>query len=134
MTVYVSRFIKHCVTKHCTVCCNNLPFNWKLEILCKKKICTFNVNIFVVKNDILGLFNFVLISMAQVHWLLENFEPAEGVSLPRAILYSFYLEFCASFKVEPVNAASFGKIIRSVFVGLRTRRLGTRYLYSQGTS
>ncbi|XP_035143418.2 MHC class II regulatory factor RFX1 isoform X6 [Callithrix jacchus] len=29
-------------------------------------------------------------------------------------------------KLEPVNAASFGKLIRSVFMGLRTRRLGTR--------
>lgn len=28
--------------------------------------------------------------------------------------------------IEPVNAASFGKLIRSVFIGLRTRRLGTR--------
>ena len=27
---------------------------------------------------------------------------------------------------EPVNAASFGKLIRSVFLGLRTRRIGTR--------
>ena len=27
---------------------------------------------------------------------------------------------------EPVNAASFGKLVRSVFVGLKTRRLGTR--------
>ncbi|XP_014387381.1 PREDICTED: DNA-binding protein RFX2 isoform X3 [Myotis brandtii] len=29
-------------------------------------------------------------------------------------------------KLDPVNAASFGKLIRSVFMGLRTRRLGTR--------
>ena len=27
---------------------------------------------------------------------------------------------------EPVNAASFGKLVRSVFTGLKTRRLGTR--------
>jgi len=27
---------------------------------------------------------------------------------------------------DPVNAASFGKLIRSVFIGLRTRRIGTR--------
>ena len=29
-------------------------------------------------------------------------------------------------KQEPVNAASFGKLIRSVFLGPRTRRIGTR--------
>ncbi|KAH9366082.1 hypothetical protein HPB48_021128 [Haemaphysalis longicornis] len=34
---------------------------------------------------------------------------------------------CGEHKLEPVNAASFGKLIRSVFLGLRTRRLGTRY-------
>ena len=28
--------------------------------------------------------------------------------------------------MEPVNAASFGKLIRSVFPNLKTRRLGTR--------
>lgn len=33
---------------------------------------------------------------------------------------------CNENKLEPVNAASFGKLIRSVFHGLRTRRLGTR--------
>ena len=39
-------------------------------------------------------------------------------------LPSFY--FSAETKQEPVNAASFGKLIRSVFLGLRTRRIGTR--------
>ena len=29
-------------------------------------------------------------------------------------------------QMEPVNAASFGKLIRSVFPNLKTRRLGTR--------
>ncbi|CAG9819392.1 unnamed protein product [Phaedon cochleariae] len=66
------------------------------------------------------------VSPATVQWLLENYETAEGVSLPRSTLYSHYLRHCADHKLEPVNAASFGKLIRSVFLGLRTRRLGTR--------
>ncbi|KAL3267790.1 hypothetical protein HHI36_006919, partial [Cryptolaemus montrouzieri] len=61
-----------------------------------------------------------------VQWLLENYETAEGVSLPRSTLYAHYLRHCGDHKLEPVNAASFGKLIRSVFLGLRTRRLGTR--------
>lgn len=61
-----------------------------------------------------------------MQWLLENYETAEGVSLPRSALYAHYLRHCAENKLEPVNAASFGKLIRSVFLGLRTRRLGTR--------
>ncbi|KAM9094302.1 DNA-binding protein RFX2 isoform X4 [Sminthopsis crassicaudata] len=63
---------------------------------------------------------------AQLQWLLDNYETAEGVSLPRSSLYNHYLRHCQEHKLDPVNAASFGKLIRSVFVGLRTRRLGTR--------
>uniref|UniRef100_A0A3P9A876 RFX-type winged-helix domain-containing protein n=1 Tax=Esox lucius TaxID=8010 RepID=A0A3P9A876_ESOLU len=63
---------------------------------------------------------------ATVQWLCDNYEGAEGVSLPRCTLYCHYLLHCQDLKLEPVNAASFGKLIRSVFMGLRTRRLGTR--------
>nr|XP_046270978.1 MHC class II regulatory factor RFX1a isoform X2 [Scatophagus argus] len=63
---------------------------------------------------------------ADKKWLLDNYETAEGVSLPRSTLYCHYLLHCQEQKLEPVNAASFGKLIRSVFMGLRTRRLGTR--------
>lgn len=66
----------------------------------------------------------------QVQWLCDNYEGAEGVSLPRCTLYYHYLLHCQEQKLEPVNAASFGKLIRSVFMGLRTRRLGTRYVHS----
>ncbi|VDO01975.1 unnamed protein product [Rodentolepis nana] len=66
-------------------------------------------------------------SPVTVHWLLQNYETAEGVSLPRSLLYSHYLNHCLDYWLEPMNPASFGKLIRSVFVGLRTRRLGTRY-------
>ncbi|XP_042619371.1 MHC class II regulatory factor RFX1-like isoform X1 [Cyprinus carpio] len=65
-------------------------------------------------------------SPATVQWLMDNYETAEGVSLPRCTLYCHYLLHCQQTKLEPVNAASFGKLIRSVFMGLRTRRLGTR--------
>ena len=61
-----------------------------------------------------------------VQWLIDNFEPAEGCSLRRSTLYNYYLHHCTEQKIEPVNPASFGKLIRSVFLGLRTRRLGTR--------
>ncbi|XP_060037952.1 DNA-binding protein RFX2 isoform X2 [Erinaceus europaeus] len=65
-------------------------------------------------------------SPATLQWLLDNYETADGVSLPRSSLYSHYLRHCQDHELEPVNAASFGKLIRSVFMGLRTRRLGTR--------
>ncbi|CAF0939756.1 unnamed protein product [Didymodactylos carnosus] len=65
-------------------------------------------------------------SPSTVQWLVDNFEPSEGCSLRRSVLYSFYSQHCHELKLEQVNPASFGKLIRSVFLGLRTRRLGTR--------
>lgn len=57
---------------------------------------------------------------------MDNYENADGVSLPRSTLYNHYMRHCNDHKLDAVNAASFGKLIRSVFSGLRTRRLGTR--------
>uniref|UniRef100_A0A7I4Y578 RFX-type winged-helix domain-containing protein n=1 Tax=Haemonchus contortus TaxID=6289 RepID=A0A7I4Y578_HAECO len=61
-----------------------------------------------------------------IQWLLDNYETADGTSLPRCALYDHYKKHCNEHKLDAVNAASFGKLIRSVFNGLRTRRLGTR--------
>ncbi|KAK6486729.1 DNA-binding protein RFX8-like [Huso huso] len=41
-------------------------------------------------------------------------------------MYDFYLEACSRLEQNQVNAATFGKLVRSVFTDLRTRRLGTR--------
>jgi len=61
-----------------------------------------------------------------IQWLQDNYEAADGTSLPRSTLYTHYVGFCSSMNIEPVNAASFGKLIRSIFPNLKTRRLGTR--------
>ncbi|KAF6020630.1 RFX2 [Bugula neritina] len=63
---------------------------------------------------------------ATVKWLLENFEPCDGVSLPRSVLYNFYIHHCQTENVEPSNPASFGKLVRMIFRDLKTRRLGQR--------
>ena len=59
-------------------------------------------------------------------WLQENYELREGVSIPRSILFAQYLESCTRIGQEPVNAATFGKIIRAVWPNVSTRRLGNR--------
>ncbi|XP_066921011.1 regulatory factor X 4-like [Clytia hemisphaerica] len=59
-------------------------------------------------------------------WLNENYHIEDGLSLPRSSLYTHYLDFCTNSHIMPVNAASFGKIIRNTFPNLKTRRLGTR--------
>ncbi|RWS15135.1 transcription factor RFX4-like protein 1 [Dinothrombium tinctorium] len=63
---------------------------------------------------------------ATLIWLEQNYEIAEGVCIPRSALYTHYVDFCAKNNIQPVNAASFGKIIRQQFPQLTTRRLGTR--------
>ncbi|VDK20807.1 unnamed protein product [Taenia asiatica] len=79
-----------------------------------------------LEEDAAALSHTAKASPVTVQWLLENYETAEGVSLPRSTLYFHYLQHCHENKLEPMNPASFGKLIRSVFLGLRTRRLGTR--------
>ena len=60
------------------------------------------------------------------YWLHQTYEYCEGISVARCALYSHYLQSCNEHSVEPVNPASFGKIIRTNFPMLKTRRLGTR--------
>lgn len=95
------------------------------------QILTHGGESYLVQGNILegegqGLSHSIRASPASVQWLMDNYETAEGVSLPRSTLYNHYLRHCQENKLEPMNPASFGKLIRSVFLGLRTRRLGTR--------
>nr|XP_042911465.1 transcription factor RFX3 isoform X1 [Parasteatoda tepidariorum] len=66
------------------------------------------------------------LSAASMRWLIDNYEMSDGMSVPRSTMYTQYFKYCREQKMEPLNAASFGKLIRMVFNGLRTRRLGTR--------
>ncbi|KAJ3010131.1 DNA-binding protein rfx2 [Thoreauomyces humboldtii] len=65
-------------------------------------------------------------SILVTQWLVENYEPCEKNSIPRSNLYDHYCSYCLESKIDPVNSASFGKLIRTVFPEIRTRRLGTR--------
>jgi len=64
-------------------------------------------------------------------FLHENYEAAEGASLPRSVIYNQYLRYCRRQlgNIMPMNPASFGKLLRLVFSGIKTRRLGTRLLW-----
>ena len=43
--------------------------------------------------------------------LEENYEISDGVCLPRSVLYNHYQDFCKRNAMEPVGAASFGKVV-----------------------
>jgi regulatory factor X len=47
-------------------------------------------------------------------------------SVPRSRVYTAYNVRCADDRVIPLNPASFGKLVRVIFPGISTRRLGVR--------
>lgn len=47
-------------------------------------------------------------------------------SVPRSRVYAAYVKRCAHEKIAVLNPASFGKLVRVLYHGLRTRRLGVR--------
>ena len=47
-------------------------------------------------------------------------------SVPRGRVYANYVSRCATERVTVLNPASFGKLVRVLFPGLKTRRLGQR--------
>jgi hypothetical protein len=63
-------------------------------------------------------------SPATVQWLVDNYEFAEGMTLPRSSVYSSYVRHCIETGLASVSVTAFGKLLRSVFLGLGTRRLG----------
>ncbi|KAJ1020628.1 hypothetical protein NDA16_004021 [Ustilago loliicola] len=61
-------------------------------------------------------------------WLTCNYtlKPSIQISIPRTILHESYRRTCDSFGLEPLQAASFGKVLRSQFPDVAQRRLGGR--------
>ncbi|XP_065514581.1 DNA-binding protein RFX8 [Caloenas nicobarica] len=67
-----------------------------------------------------------LLHLSIIRWIADNFYLCEGCTVPRWLLYELYMESCCPDSKYQVNSATFGKLIRLVFPGLGTRRLGTR--------
>jgi hypothetical protein len=49
--------------------------------------------------------------LSPVQWLLQNFEVAPNMSIPRSKLYRYYLRYCSENKLKPLLASSLGKIV-----------------------
>ncbi|KAJ8130491.1 hypothetical protein O1611_g3138 [Lasiodiplodia mahajangana] len=58
-------------------------------------------------------------------WLSQVCSKGKG-SVPRGRVYANYASRCATERITVLNPASFGKLVRVLFPGLRTRRLGVR--------
>lgn len=59
-------------------------------------------------------------------WLTGAYEISENSNVPRQEMYEQYKRHCESHNVQPTNTAFFGKMVRSLWPDLKTRRLGTR--------
>lgn len=55
-----------------------------------------------------------------------NYQYEPNHNVPRSGMYEDYKAACVRCHQQPVNSATFGKLIRHVFSGITTRRLGTR--------
>ena len=54
---------------------------------------------------------------ATLCWLEKNYELSEGVCIPRNVVYFNYVDFCSKNQMQPVNAASFGKVCNTDLLG-----------------
>jgi RFX DNA-binding domain len=66
------------------------------------------------------------IAIFVTEWLQENFEYADNSHIAREALFKQYCDYSDDNGKPYLNSASFGKVIRSVFPLISTRRLGTR--------
>ncbi|KAI9818541.1 MAG: hypothetical protein M1827_000600 [Pycnora praestabilis] len=58
-------------------------------------------------------------------WLSTVCKKSQG-SVPRSRVFSHYATRCGTERVPTLNPASFGKLVRVIFPGITTRRLGMR--------
>ncbi|CAK7274879.1 hypothetical protein SEPCBS57363_006390 [Sporothrix epigloea] len=58
-------------------------------------------------------------------WINQVCSKGKG-SVPRGRVYANYASRCATERITVLNPASFGKLVRVLFPGLKTRRLGVR--------
>lgn len=66
-----------------------------------------------------------MVSLSTVR-VRENYHYETDHNVPRNGMYEHYRSWCESYNIQPVNSATFGKLIRHVFPDITTRRLGTR--------
>ncbi len=66
--------------------------------------------------------------ISSVFRLRETFQASEHGMIPRQVIFRHYVQVCQKNNIEPVISATLGKMIRSVFPNVKTRRLGTRRL------
>lgn len=68
----------------------------------------------------------MLVAMTNYQARLNTVCMKSNSSVPRNRVFSHYATRCGTERVPPLNPASFGKLVRIIFPGIHTRRLGQR--------
>ncbi|KAH8556172.1 RFX DNA-binding domain-containing protein [Umbelopsis sp. PMI_123] len=61
-----------------------------------------------------------------LNWIHSNYVRDKDHSVARNEAYEHYIASCEGLNLRPINSALYGKLMRSVFPDMTTRRLGTR--------
>ncbi|XP_021374028.1 transcription factor RFX4-like [Mizuhopecten yessoensis] len=67
----------------------------------------------------------VSIQLAEA-WLRSHFDYQPHTSVARCDIYSYYVQYCSHISSPPCNHANFGKVVKTVFPRICTRRIGVR--------
>ena len=59
-------------------------------------------------------------------WLMKNCKAETNSYVPRSRIFSQYASSCAKSTLKPLSQATLGKLIRTIFPDITTRRLGMR--------
>ncbi|KAG7701777.1 hypothetical protein KL951_000233 [Ogataea haglerorum] len=59
-------------------------------------------------------------------FLIRHVQIKESAVCPRNRIFNQYVQLCQQYGVQPVVNASFGKLVKALFPGIKTRRLGIR--------
>ncbi len=69
---------------------------------------------------------FIRLTLAELQFRLASVCKKSSSSVPRNRVFLHYATRCGTERVPPLNPASFGKLVRIIFPGIQTRRLGMR--------
>ncbi|KAG7883133.1 hypothetical protein KL937_000306 [Ogataea polymorpha] len=59
-------------------------------------------------------------------FLIKRVQIKDSAVCPRNRIFNQYVQLCQQYGVQPVVNASFGKLVKALFPGIKTRRLGIR--------
>lgn len=96
---------------------DNQQYNFDNDFSVNVNDTTFTMNDHIIRNQQ---------TVMTFEWLHHTFQFRPGVSISRSLIYETYLIFCQQHNFIPVCKATFGKLVRNRFPGVKSKRLGAR--------